>query len=209
MFWVANFSMTLLLRSGMSLISFFSMESIARALRRSCVMVFLRKVLILLKVEKHLSYFCTCHWRGDENPPKTASLSERVLSVVLHEKLQQSLEFIILVDQGLLCFQLGFVQHCGVFWSLITHCYQCYWLANWSHARLGSPESGVCSGLVLKMFTNMFYLSMAYRMDYFVVLLQGCCWPFGWMIATDWPKTLASILAPCSQLLCSLRLVGL
>ena len=47
--------LTLVLKSGMSCVSFFSIESIARALRRSCPIVFLRKVLILFKVEKHLS----------------------------------------------------------------------------------------------------------------------------------------------------------
>ncbi|XP_063761216.1 ragulator complex protein LAMTOR4 isoform X1 [Eleginops maclovinus] len=41
--------------SGMSLTCLFSMESIARALRRFGVMVFLRKVSILFKVEKQLS----------------------------------------------------------------------------------------------------------------------------------------------------------
>ncbi len=51
----ANFSMTLWLKSGMVLTRFFSIESMANALRRSCDIVFLRKVLILLRVEKHLS----------------------------------------------------------------------------------------------------------------------------------------------------------
>ncbi len=39
----------------MSLTSFFSIESIARALRRSWVIIYLSKVLVLFKVEKHLS----------------------------------------------------------------------------------------------------------------------------------------------------------
>lgn len=47
--------MTLVLKSGKSFVNFFSMESIARALSRSCDIVFLRKVLILFKVDNHLS----------------------------------------------------------------------------------------------------------------------------------------------------------
>ncbi len=49
-FWLTNFSTTVLLKSRMSLTRFFSIESIARALRQSWVIVFLRKVWILFKV---------------------------------------------------------------------------------------------------------------------------------------------------------------
>ena len=47
--------MTLSLKSGMFLTSSLSMESMATALRRSCPIEFRRNVLILFKVEKHLS----------------------------------------------------------------------------------------------------------------------------------------------------------
>lgn len=53
--WAANFSMTLWLKSVISGTSLFSMDSIANAFSLSWVLVFLRKVFILLKVEKHLS----------------------------------------------------------------------------------------------------------------------------------------------------------
>ena len=39
----------------MTVISFFSIQSMATALRGSCDIVFLRKVLILFSVEKHRS----------------------------------------------------------------------------------------------------------------------------------------------------------
>jgi len=56
-FWAANLSITLWLKSCIFLSNCFSMDSIARALRRSCVIVFLIKVLIRFNVEKHLSAF--------------------------------------------------------------------------------------------------------------------------------------------------------
>ena len=83
------------------------MESVARAFRRSCVMVFLRKVWILFKVEKHLS----------DSAVGVAMRILRRLKVVLHERLEQSqctaagLELVVLTDEGQLCPQLGFVQH--------------------------------------------------------------------------------------------------
>ena len=72
--------MTLVLKSGMSRVSFVSIESIARALRQSCAIVLLRKVFILFKVEKHLSD----SWCGDEDLEKTYSFCECVLKVIFH-----------------------------------------------------------------------------------------------------------------------------
>ena len=54
-FNAAKQSMTLSLKSGMLRTSFRSIESMARALRRSWPMELRRKVFILFKVEKHLS----------------------------------------------------------------------------------------------------------------------------------------------------------
>lgn len=53
-FRVAHFSMTTLLKFGMSLVNFFSIDSMASAFNRSCDIVFLINVFIRLSVEKHL-----------------------------------------------------------------------------------------------------------------------------------------------------------
>lgn len=72
-----------------------------RAFSWSCVMVFLRKVLIFFKVEKHLSDSAVVI-----GVVMRILKSERVWKVVLLEKPEQSrcttagLEVIVLVDEG-------------------------------------------------------------------------------------------------------------
>ena len=129
---------------GVKVIRFFSMEGIASAFRWSCAMVFLRKVFILFKVEKHLSDSAVAI--GDENLKKPYGLTECVLGVVFHENLHESqcttvnLESLKFIDQGQFCLQFGLVQSTigfhSVFQCWIWRAERHWWGAWW---KITSP----------------------------------------------------------------------
>ena len=78
--------MTLSWKSGILRTSSLSMESMASAFIRSWPIEFRRNVLILFKVEKHLSFSC-CHGSSYEDLQQSNSLRESLLEVVAHENL--------------------------------------------------------------------------------------------------------------------------